>query len=183
MTRLKGMVSQLQDEISKLKQMRDENQSLRAQLAAPPPGMFSHEELDAMAEARAKAERIACVNNLKQIGLAERIWSNDHNHVAPPDFLSMSNELSTPKILVCPADKGREVAATFSTYTSANCSYEYLIAGATNADVEPQRVLARCPIHNTVCLCDGSVQQVSTNHPEWFVQRDGKLYFAPPPAR
>ena len=30
--------------------------------------------MDALAEAKEKAQTIACVNNLKQIGLAVRIW-------------------------------------------------------------------------------------------------------------
>jgi len=91
----------------------------------------------------------------------------------------MSNELNTPKILVCPAETNRPAATSWATYTAANCSYEYL--AASGSDKEPTRVLSRCPIHGTIGLCDGSVQGGSVqNHPDWFVQRDGKLYFEPP---
>lgn len=73
--------------------------------------------------------RIDCVNQLKQIGLAYRIWSNDHEDRFPwqvpisqgglvpePEqigtnfgefvhaFLAISNELTVPKILVCTKD-------------------------------------------------------------------------------
>ena len=34
--------------------------------------------LPALARAKAKAQRITCVNNLKQVGLSVRIWANDN---------------------------------------------------------------------------------------------------------
>ena len=106
----------------------------------------------------------------------------DHNEVNPPDPTSMRNELSTPKVLVCPADTNRLPAKSWSEYTSGNCSYDYLAASATNtATLEPLPVLVRCPIHGNIALCDGSVQQgVATEHPDWFVERDGKLYMEVP---
>jgi hypothetical protein len=120
---------------------------------------------------------IQCINNLKQFGLAVRIWAMDNQGVNPPDPLSMSNELSTPKILVCPADTNRVVANIWSAYTPDNCSYEYLAPSVTNADHEPSRVSVRCPIHGHVGLCDGSVMNaVTKEHPDWFVKKDGKLY-------
>src|SRR5687768_8127255 len=65
---------------------------------------------------------ISCTSNLKQIGIAFRLFSGDHNDAYPffvpkasggtqeftnsPQvflhFQAMSNELVTPKILVCP---------------------------------------------------------------------------------
>lgn len=83
--------------------------------------------LPALAKAKAKANRIKCVNNLKNVGLAARIWATDNDGrfpwqvttnqggaselLATPGnmtyrlFMSMSNELSTPRILVCPSDR------------------------------------------------------------------------------
>jgi len=39
--------------------------------------------LPALAKAKAKAQRINCVNNLKQVGLSFRIWSGDNGDRYP----------------------------------------------------------------------------------------------------
>ena len=69
--------------------------------------------------------RISCITDLKQIGLSFKTWSLDNNDRFPMQvsitnggtkelvntgavyvhFLVMSNELSTPKLLVCPEAK------------------------------------------------------------------------------
>jgi hypothetical protein len=177
--RLAEQIAKLSVEVSQLDQMRIENERLRAQLATPPPGQFVAQVRDDMEKARTRAMEIRCVNNLKQMGLAVRVWEGDNNDKFPPDIVCMSNELSTPKILVCPFDTNRTVAVDFPSYTDANCSYEFLAAQGT--DAEPNRVMFRCPIDGNICLCDGSVQKgIGKTHPEWLVERDGKLYFEPP---
>src|SRR6185437_5929726 len=94
----------------------------------------------------ARALRIQCVNNLKQCGLATRVWEGDNGDRYPASVLSaqggaqefihrasantminptatvapfgakvfqvMSNELSTAKVLLCPADSFHSVAET-----------------------------------------------------------------------
>ncbi|HWY29106.1 MAG TPA: prepilin-type N-terminal cleavage/methylation domain-containing protein [Candidatus Acidoferrum sp.] len=96
--------------------------------------------LPALAAAKRKAQRISCVNNIKEDSLAFRIWEGDngdkypqavstsqggaseqvvHNGTTVPSytwgvanvFCVMSNELSTPKILNCPSDS-RNVSVT-----------------------------------------------------------------------
>jgi hypothetical protein len=171
--RLKELASQLAAEVAQLEQMRAENAKLRTQLAAPPAGLLTPEETEELA--KAKAESTACINNLKQLGLSVRVWALDNGDMSPPNILDMTNEMSTPKILACPADHGRQRADSFASYTPANCSYEYLAPSAP--ETEPNRVLFRCPIHGHVCLSDGSVQaEVAKKHPDWLVQRDGMLY-------
>ena len=81
--------------------------------------------LPALARSKAKAKRIQCVNNLKQICYAYRLWANDNGGRLPwvvpneeggslesvigygdwaDHFRAISNLLETPKILVCAAD-------------------------------------------------------------------------------
>src|SRR5262249_55823939 len=157
---LKGQTEELKNEIAKMEQLKTENQTMRTQLATPPASaanVLSADEVAEMGKAREKALNIQCVNNMKQIGLGGRIWQGENNDAMPPDMLSMSNELSTPKILRCPSDTNRPVAANFAAYSDANCSYEYLGA-ANGTNYQPNQVLFICPIHGNICLCDGSVQ-------------------------
>ncbi len=88
--------------------------------------------LPAVAKAKSKAQRIACVSNAKQVGTALIMWAQDHDGkfpwlVLPTDggshtlsaawqhFATISNELATPKVLRCPTDKDRPPAETFAT--------------------------------------------------------------------
>jgi hypothetical protein len=179
--RLKDVAARLKGEIEELQGLKSENLKLRAQIATPPESGLTAEEAEAIAKGKEKALSIACVNNLKQFGLAVRTWALDNNDSNPPSILSMSNELSAPKVLVCPADTMHQAAKDWSSFTMANCSYEFLVPDEKDADREPQRVSVRCPIHGHIGLCDGSVQSsVGKNHPDWLVERDGKLFFSPP---
>jgi type II secretory pathway pseudopilin PulG len=113
--------------------------------------------LPALAAAKRKAQRINCVNNLKQCGLAFRIWEGDNGDKYPMDvpmakggtkefttgadtfrqFQVMSNELSTTKVLVCPADT-RVAAVNFVRLKNENVSY---FVGLEAKDEFPQRFL------------------------------------------
>ncbi len=113
----------------------------------------------AFSKARGKATSLSCVNNMKQLSLAARMWAIEHNDTLPPDFRSMSNELAVPNILVCPDDKSKTKAPDFATLQPAqHISYEFLKPGAKEADVTAE-VIFRCPIHGNVARGDGSVEK------------------------
>src|SRR5690349_14906480 len=97
--------------------------------------------LPALAKAKEKAKRAQCQNNLKQVGLAFRVWEGDYSDLYPArvpkskggvkedaadafrSFQVMSNELNNPKILVCAADPDRQPAANFIRFSNRNVSY------------------------------------------------------------
>jgi len=168
----------LRAQVQELARLRAENQQL-ASGAQPVQKVETDEEFFArVGDPGDRAKSIQCVNNLKQIGLAARIWANDDPYdlgrkdVLPPNWLVMSNELSTPKVLICPSDQGRRPAPNWSSFSAANVSYEYL--NPNGSEAEPNVVLARCPIHNHVCLSDGSVQQLGKDRT--ITLKDGKYY-------
>ena len=105
--------------------------------------------LPAVAKAKSKAQRIACLSNAKQVGTAFIMWAQDHegkfpwlvktadggSHTLPAawqHFAVISNELVTPKVLHCPTDKDRPGADTFA-------------AGATGFETLQNNALSYAP--------------------------------------
>lgn len=99
--------------------------------------------LPALREPEVRTSRLGCRNNALQVTLAFRLWAGDNDDKYPmqvstneggtmelvtsgtvfPHFATMSNELSTPKILFCPHDMQRTPVAHFTNLTDANISY------------------------------------------------------------
>ncbi len=98
--------------------------------------------LPTLARVKQREQRTGCVSNLKQMGLGFRIFANDNGEQYPFNvsttnggakelvaagatflqFRAMSNELSTPYILICPSDTRRR-ARNWSSLTESNVSY------------------------------------------------------------
>ena len=97
--------------------------------------------LPALAMAKRKAHRAACINNLKQLALAEIMWVHDsekamyHWRVMVAEggtqgnplmanawyqLAHISNNIMDPKILVCPSDKVKKQKIASSWGASAN---------------------------------------------------------------
>ncbi len=105
-------------------------------------GILASMLLPALGKAKAKANRIKCVNNQKQIGTAFRVFASDNGDLYPVQatgnayigagtltapgsvvgtaaaawqvYQAMWNELQSPKVLLCPSDRAR---STYSRTT------------------------------------------------------------------
>ncbi len=165
--------AQLRSQLQELSSLQTENQRLLSgrKAAESRTPLNSEPEDDPFEAARKEAQRAACVNNLKQIGLAARMWSNDHGDFLPSDFLTMSNELNSPRVLTCRGDTNRAAAVNWSAFGPGNVSYELLSPGISETKVSA--VYVRCPIHNNVLLADGSVHMIDPPGAE-LIQKDGE---------
>jgi len=123
--------------------------------------------LPALAKAKAKANRIKCVSNQKQVGLSYRLWSGDNDDRFPMSvattagganiyvtksgstattyqpwrvYVCMSNELSSTKIVLCPADSSRLETTNFNigAFNQTNASY---FVGGDATETEPTGIL------------------------------------------
>jgi prepilin-type processing-associated H-X9-DG protein len=167
--------------------------------------------LPSLIRAKHRAQRIQCTGQLKSVGLALRQWGIDNGDKYPMSvsvssngvmelvatgyvasvFLVASNELNTPKVLWCPADRDYRAAMNFSNGL-ANLNVNYFV-GLDADETQPQMFLTgddnllvnnvaqpagvvnlqtNTPVawstvrHNqqgNVGLADGSVQCFSTN--------------------
>ena len=116
-----------------------------------------------------QSQRNSCANNLKQVGVAFRVWEGDNGDKYPMAvstldggalenvwsalntfignqygvtnvFTVMSNEISNPKLLACPADAGKSAIGYWTNANfQANVSY---FVGGDASDTYPQMVLS-----------------------------------------
>ena len=135
------------------------------------------------------APKVNCVNNLKQIGFAFKMWARDHDEKFPfqlstnsagtlelisPDrdgfdsnaFLYLKTMqgdegLATPLLLVCPQDKSKKAAASLSNLQPENVTYRF--TASPNNGLSGPRILAVCPIDGNILYDDGTVHDKSGN--------------------
>ena len=122
--------------------------------------------LPALAQAQARTRRLQCIDHLHQVGVGFVNFANEHNGQFPMavpmsaggtlelaqsgyrlegdfyfsfrHFQAASNELVTPKIVVCPADT-RPPATSFATLSNASLSY---FIGVNAEFARPTSILA-----------------------------------------
>ena len=108
---------------------------------------------------KSQVKRHECANNLKQMSLALNTWAMDNGDKFPilismtnhgtmefaqrgdlrVVFLGLSNELATPKLLICPSDTARKPARTFDGgFNIENISY---FVGIDASDATPAALL------------------------------------------
>ena len=109
--------------------------------------------------ARPRAARTNCVSNLKQVGLAFRMWANDHGDRFPWEvpaayggtkefahlphaalhYAVVSNEFISPKILTCTSEKNRIRTHSWTAPLHKSLSY---FAGLSATEPHPTALLA-----------------------------------------
>jgi len=138
---------------------------------------------------KTKASRINCVSNIKQIGLAFRMWANDHGEVFPMNssvsstnggtlefaltgevwkhFQIISNEVNTPKVFFCPEDKKRSRTANWQEFTN-NSHLSYFV-GLDADETNPQSILSgdRNLTSTTVKPVKGVLNITANDRVEW----------------
>jgi hypothetical protein len=159
--------------------------------------------LPALTRQPRRGPRIQCVSNLRQLGVAFRMWANDNQERFPWSTTNLAekilqpyaycllatNELNSPKILFCPADKGRKRAVIFdASFSNQNLSYflaldadetkpNTLLSGDRNLSTNNTILSGLITLHDSksvswtadmhlgagnVGLADGSAQQINT---------------------
>jgi competence protein ComGC len=114
-------------------------------------------------KAKSAAQRISCVNNLRQIAQAYRVWAGDHDDCNPAEqtaarggwrdyltnadqgaicwtnYVIMCNELGqNPNPLICPADE-RHAAADFGSHFKDNTHISFFVGISAN-NTYPQSI-------------------------------------------
>jgi hypothetical protein len=167
--------------------------------------------LPLLAGSKPRSERVLCLNNLRQIGVALNLWATDHGNlypwrVQPPEgvrgaaqtgnpwysFAWVSNELATPKVLMCPADKTKRMASSwgfeaedgFLNASNRNNALSYAVGLDAFGD-NPNHVLSGDRNLNSggllsgcSALSGGSVPAFRTSPPDAFVGWTDRLHYS-----
>jgi type II secretory pathway pseudopilin PulG len=111
----------------------------------------------------AKATGISCLNNLKEIGTAYRLWAGDNGDLVPPqqtikdggwadlltnadqgaacwtNYALMANDMGqSPKVVICPADERTYAFSFTNDFDNTHLSY---FVGVSANDSFPQSIL------------------------------------------
>lgn len=145
-----------------------------------------------------RSNRIPCLSNLKQVGLGFRLYANDHEDqfpwavstninetntsgsrelVSSPEvfrhYQAASNELVTPKVLVCPTERNRFKEADFTKFSNANLSY---FVGLDADASKPQNLLSGDRSVSGGVLSNGFLRLLTpTNEAGWTPEMHNRV--------
>ncbi len=141
--------------------------------------------LPALAAAKKKAQKISCVNNLRQIGISFRIFEGDNGDKYPQNgaqtsitpttttvatFQVMSNQLSNPKIVYCPSDAIHTVP---NPLTFANLPASSYVVNQFATEADPQIILdADCNIGSSTASSSRYTTSTAQSITTWFWTTD-----------
>lgn len=142
--------------------------------------------------AKQRASSITCVNHLREIGVAARIWAGDNSGVFPPSLQVLAEDTDyqgydylgpDPSPVFCPANVGRQVPTNWTDVDWSNIDYTYY-PGAR--DWQTTNILCACNIHSNFVRVDGSVGYgferagwpavVATAIPAWVAPNSDALF-------
>lgn len=112
--------------------------------------------LPSLASGKLKARNVECANQLKQIGIGLKLWANDHedkfpwqlaeskggSQLAPvwiQHFRVASNQITSPRILVCPTDKDKRPLGNWANL-DAELNFSYFV-GTESRENQPQTIV------------------------------------------
>ena len=137
--------------------------------------IFAAMMLPAFAKARSRAQTINCVNNMKQLALAVKIYSGDNNDQLPPAATwcdAIRTEAGSERIFKCPAGDQTErshyafnakLGGLNETNIAPNTVLIFETHGGWNVNGGREMILtqSRHDRRIVVALADGSVQQIN----------------------
>jgi prepilin-type processing-associated H-X9-DG protein/prepilin-type N-terminal cleavage/methylation domain-containing protein len=128
--------------------------------------------LPTLQQAQARARRVECLSQLKQIGLGIHMFAHEHDSRfpwavttnaggssvlgLPADLRVLSNELISPKLLACPADRERTAAAHFGELEIKHISYALIYRLGTDYNCE----LIRTDMPDEPLVTDRNIDKV-----------------------
>jgi len=107
------------------------------------------------ASLRRNAESRNCASQVVSICFGALLWANEHAGSFPTNFSCMSNELNSPKILVCAADHSRKRSSDWVAFSASGSSYDMISPGIHEGDTNT--VFLRCRVHGHLGYTDGTV--------------------------
>lgn len=124
-----------------------------------PTAIGSSMFLPALSKAKAKASSIKCINNLKQLSLAIKMYASENDNQLPSDISQIIEYIGEPRVCNCPDDPNQiDPSLSFDDdeWKEFN-SYKFNFKEGVKDTNDANTVLIECPFHGHKAMGDGSV--------------------------